>query len=55
MVSTYEQMHVPNWTGPDVWMSKRPLLAAPVENLPKSGYKVKIGNKVQPGNKFTKW
>ena len=55
MVSTSEQMQVPNGTGPGVlcW------LAAPVamfyENLPKFGNKVKIGNKVQFGARFSNW
>ena len=49
MVSTLEQMQVPNGTGPGVRRSKRPLLVAvPVAmfygNLPKFGNNVKIGN-----------
>ena len=59
MVSTLDQMQVQNGTGPGVRRSKRPLLAAPVVmfygNFPKFCYKVKIGNKVQFGNRFTNW
>ena len=56
MFSTLEQMQVPNWTGPGVWRSKRPLLASrPRCNIPKFGDKTKIGNKVQFGDKFTNW
>ena len=29
MVSTLEQMQVPDWTGPGVRRSKRPLIASP--------------------------
>ena len=57
MVSTLEQMQVPNGTGPGVRRSKRPLLASRTcSNVlwkpPKLGNEVKIGNKVQFGNKF---
>ena len=57
MVSTLEQMQVPNETGPGVRWSKRPLLASRTRyNIlwkpPKFGNKVKIGNKVRFGNKF---
>ena len=57
MVSTLEQMQVPNGTGPGVRRSKRPLLASRTRcnvlwKLPKFGNKVKIGIKVQFGNKF---
>ena len=60
MVSILEQMQVQNWTGPGVWRSKRPLLASRTRcnvlcKPPKFGYKVKIGNKVQFGNKFANW
>ena len=60
MVSTLEQMQVPNWTGPGVRRSKRPLLASRTRcnvlwKPPKFGNKVKIGNKVQFGNKFTRF
>ena len=49
MVSTLEQMQVPNGTGPGVWWSKRPLLASRTRcnvlwKPPKFGNKVKIGN-----------
>ena len=57
MVSTLEQMQVPNATGPGVRRSKLPLLAATVAtfygNLPKFGNEVKISNKVKFGNRFT--
>ena len=51
MVSTLEQMQVPNGTGPGVRRSKRPLLASRTRcnvlwKPPKFGNKVKIGNKV---------
>ena len=57
MVSTLEQMQVPNGTGPGVRRSKRPLLASCTRcnvlwKPPKFGNKVNIGNKVQFGNKF---
>ena len=57
MVSTLEQMEVPNGTGPDVRRSERPLLASRTRcnvlwKPPKFGNKVKIGSKVQFGNKF---
>ena len=60
MVSTLEQMQVPNGTGPGVRRSKRPLLASRTRcnvlwKPPKFGNKVKIGNKVQFGNKFANW
>ena len=50
-------MQVPNGTGPGVRRSKRPLLASRTRcnvlwKHPKFGYKVKIGIKVQFGNKF---
>ena len=50
MVSTLEQMQVPNGTGPGVRRSKRPLLASRTRCIvlwkpPKFGNKVKIGNK----------
>ena len=50
-------MQVPNGTGPGVWRSKRPLLASRTRcnvlwKPPKFGNKVKIGIKVQFGNKF---
>ena len=56
MVSTLEQMQVPNGTGPGVRRSNILCwLAAPVAmfygNLPKFGNKVKISNKVKIGNK----
>ena len=59
MVSTLEQMQVPNGTGPGVRGSKRPLLASRTRcnvlwKPPKFGNKVKIGNKAQFGNKFDK-
>ena len=46
MVSTLEQMQVPNGTGPGVWRSKRPLLASRTRcnvlwKPPKFGNKVK--------------
>ena len=57
MVSTLEQMQVPNGTGPGVRRSKRPLLASRTRcnvpwKPPKFGNKVKVGIKVQFGNKF---
>ena len=56
MVSTLEQMQVPNGTGPGARRSKRPLLASRVlqcsMETSKFGNKVKIGIKVQFGNKF---
>ena len=60
MVSTLEQMQLPNGTGQGVRRSKRPLLASRnvamfCGNLPKFGYKVQIGNKVHFGNRFTNW
>ena len=60
MVSTLEQMQVPNGTGPGVRRSKRPLLASRTRcnvlwKPPKFGNKVKIGIKVQFGNKFANW
>ena len=60
MVSTLEQMQVPNGTGPGVRRSKRPLLASRTScnvlwKPPKFGNKVKIDNKVQFGNKFANW
>ena len=50
MVSTLEQMQVPNGTGPGVRRSKRPLLASRTRcnvlwKPPKFGKKVKIGKK----------
>ena len=60
MVSTLEQMQVPNGTGPGVRRSKRPLPASRTRRNapwkpPKFGNKVKIGNKVQFGNRFANW
>ena len=62
MVSTLEQMQVPNGTGPGVRRSKRigPLLANRTRcnvlwKPPKFGNNVKIGNKVKFGNKFANW
>ena len=57
MVSTLEQMEVPNGTGQGVRRSKRLLLASRTRcnvqwKPPKFGNKVKIGNKVQFGKKF---
>ena len=51
MVSTYEQMQVPNGTGPGVRRSKRPLLASHIRcnvllKTPKFCNKVKISNTV---------
>ena len=53
-------MQVPNGTGPGVRRSKHPLLASRTRcyvlwKPSKFGYKVKIGNKVQFGNKFANW
>ena len=53
-------MQVPNGTGPGVRRSKRPLLASRTRcnvlwKPPKFGNKVKIGIKVQFGNKFANW
>ena len=50
MVSTLEQMQVPNETGPGVQISKHPLLASRTRSNvlwkpPKFGKNVKIGNK----------
>ena len=59
MVSTLEQMQVPNGTGPRVRSSKRPLLASRIRfkfSMESSLNKVitsKNGNKVQLGNKVT--
>ena len=60
MVSTLEQMQVPNGTGPGVRRSKRPLLASRTRRnvlwKPQTfDNKVKIGYKVQFGNKFSNW
>ena len=62
MVSTLEQMQVPNVTGPGVLRSKRYLLASRTRcnvlwKPPKFGNKVKIGyrNKVKFGSKFANW
>ena len=60
MVSTLEQMQIPNWTGPGVRRSKRPLLASCTRcnvlwKPQKFCNKVKIDNKVQFGNKFANW
>ena len=60
MVSTLEQMQVPNGTGPGVRRSKRPLLASRTRcnvlwKPPKFGNKVKICNKVKFGNKVANW
>ena len=55
MVSTLEQMQVPNGTGPGIRRSKRPLLDSSCNvlwKLPIFGNKVKIGIKVQFGKKF---
>ena len=57
MVSTLEQMQVPNGTGPGVRRSKRPLLASRTRcnvlwKPPKFCNKVIIGIKFQIGNKF---
>ena len=57
MVSTLEQIQVPNGTGPGVRRSKRPLLASHTRcnvlwKPPKFGNKVKIGIKAQFGNNF---
>ena len=53
-------MQVPNGAGPGVRRSKRPLLASRTRcnvlwKPPKFGNKVKIGYKVQFGNKFANW
>ena len=53
-------MQVPNGTGPGVRRSKRPLLASCTRcnvlwKPPKFGIKIKIGDKVQFGNKFANW
>ena len=60
MVSTLEQMQVPNGTEPGVQKSKRPLLARRIRcnvlwKPQKFGNKVKIGIKVQFGNELTNW
>ena len=60
MVSTLEQMQVPNGTGPGVRRSKRLLLASRTRchvlwKPPKIGNKVKICNKVKFGNKVANW
>ena len=57
MLSTLEQMQVPNGTGPGVRKSKLPLLASRTRcyvlwKPPKFGNKLNIGIKVQFGNKF---
>ena len=51
MVSTLEQMQIPNGTGPGFRRSKRPLLASCTRvnvqwKPPQFGDKVKIGNKI---------
>ena len=56
MVSTLEQMQVPNGTGPGVRRSERPLLASRTRcnvlwKPPKFCNKVKIGNTVQFGTR----
>ena len=53
-------MQVPNGAGPGVRRSERPLLASRTRcnvlwKPPKFGNKVKIGIKVQLGNKFANW
>ena len=60
MVSTLEQMQVQNGTGPGDRRSKCPLLASRTRcnvlwKPPKFVNKVKIGNKVQFGNKCANW
>ena len=60
MVSTEEQMQVPNGTRLGLRRSKCPLLASRTRcnvlwKPPKFASKVKIGNKVQFGNKFANW
>ena len=55
IVSTLEQMQVPNGTGPGARRRKRPLLASCTRchvlwKPPKFGNKAKIGNKVQFDN-----
>ena len=55
MATTYEQMQVPNGTGPGVRRSKRPLLVSRTRcyvNLLKFGNKVKIDNKIQFGDRL---
>ena len=54
MVSTLEQMQVPNETGPGVRRSKRPLLAS-CTRCNVLWIPPKFGNKVQFGNKFANW
>ena len=60
MVSTLEQMQIPNEIRPGVQRSKRPRLASRTRcnvlwKPPKFGNMVKIGNKAQFGNKFANW
>ena len=60
MVSTLEQVQVPNVTGPGVRRSKRPLFASRTRcnvlwKPSKFANMVKIGSKVQFGNKFANW
>ena len=57
MVSTLEQMQVPNGTGPGAQRSKRRWLVTRVANVlwkpPELSNNVKNGNKVKFGNKVT--
>ena len=54
MVSTLEQMQVPNGKGSGVRRSKRPLLASRTRcNVPWKP--PKFGNKVNIGNTFANW
>ena len=58
MVSTLEQMQVPNGTRQGIRRSKRPLLASRTHckcsrNLSEFGNNVKVGTKIQFGNKVT--
>ena len=60
LISSLENMQVPNLTGQCVRRSKRPLLASRTRcnvlwKPPIFGNKVKIGNQVQFGNKFANW
>ena len=60
MVSTLEQMQVPNGTGPGVRGSEPPLMASGIRcnvlcKHTKNVNNVKIGNKFQFGNKFANW
>ena len=51
IVSTFEQMQVPIWTGPGVYRIKRPLLEIIYGNLLEFGNKIQVGYMAEFGNK----